>query len=131
MPQENVEIVRRSLAAYPHDQEAAFAGTHSNLEWVVAKEHPNSRTLHGREEIVRYQGEWEEMLGEIQFDMTDYRDAGERVVAIGSVRGTGTGSGIPVEVPLALVYLFEGDKIARIEEYLDPNDALEAAGLSE
>ncbi len=129
MSQENVEIVRRSLAADPHDHEAAFADTRSDLEWVVAKEHPNSRTLRGHEEIVRYQEEWEEMLEDIRFDFGDYREAGDRVVAMGRVRGVGKGGGTPVEVPLSLVYIFVGDKIARIEEYLDPDQALEAAGL--
>ena len=129
MSQENVEIVRASLEA--GDRQAALADTRADLVWVVAKEHPNSRTLHGHEEIVGYFDEWDEMLEDIRFEVTDYRQAGERVVATGTVRGRGKGGGTPVEVPLALVYVFEDDGIVRVEEYLDPDEALEAAGLRE
>jgi ketosteroid isomerase-like protein len=129
MSQENVEIVRRSLEA--GDRESALTYARPDVEWVVAKEHPNPRTLHGRDEIVDYLDEWEEMLEDIRFEVTDYRQTDQRVVALGKVRGRGRGSGTPVEVPLVLVYAFENGRIARVEEYLDPNEALEAAGLSE
>jgi ketosteroid isomerase-like protein len=130
MSQENLETVRRMLTSR-QDYEAAFAETRSDLEWVVAKEHPNSRTLHGHEEIRVYFDEWDEMLEDIQFDVDDYREASNRVVAMGKVRGRGKGGGTPVVVPLILVCAFEGDKIARVEEYLDLADALEAAGLKD
>jgi ketosteroid isomerase-like protein len=126
---ENVEIVRRSLES--GDRQSALAATRPDVEWVVAKEHPNSQMLHGQEEIIRYLHEWDEMLEDIRFDVADYRQVGERVVAIGKVRGRGKGGGTPVEVPLALVYTFEDNRVTRVEEYLDLNEALEAAGLSE
>jgi ketosteroid isomerase-like protein len=127
MSQENVEVVRRSLEA--EDSETAFADARPDLEWVVAKQHPASRTLHGREEVVRYLEEWAETLRDMRFVVEDYRESGDGVVAIGKVRGTGEGSGVLVEVPLSLVYRFEGSKFARVEEYLDSSEALEAAGL--
>ena len=130
MSQENVEIVRRMLTSR-QDYEAAFAETRSDLEWVVAKEHPNSRTLHGHEETRGYFDEWDEMLEDIQFNVDDYLEAPDRVVAMGKVRGKGKGGGTPVVVPLILVCVFEGGKVARVEEYLDRDEALEAAGLSE
>ena len=130
MSQEKVEIVRRMLASR-RDYEAAFAETRSDLEWIVAKEHPNSRTLHGHEEIRRYFDEWDEMLEDIQFDVDDFREAPNRVVAMGKVRGRGKAGGTPVVVPLTLVCVFEGVKVARVEEYLDHSEALEVAGLRE
>jgi ketosteroid isomerase-like protein len=129
MSQENIEVVRRSLEA--DDRRSALADTRPDVDWIVAKEHPNSRTLHGHDEVLSYFDEWDEMLEDIRFEVTDYREAGERIVAIGKVRGRGKGGGTPVEVPLALVYAFEDDRIARVEEYLDHNEALEAAGLWE
>jgi ketosteroid isomerase-like protein len=127
MSQEKVEIVRRSLEA--DDAEAGLAHTRPDLEWVVAKEHPNARTLHGHAEILRYFDEWEEMLEDVRFEPADFREAGDRVLAMGKVQGRGRGGGVPVEVPLTLVYFFLGDEVARVEEYLDPDEAREAAGL--
>jgi ketosteroid isomerase-like protein len=127
MSQENVEIVRRLLEA--EDSEAALAEMRPDLVWVVAKEHPNARTLHSRAEVVRYLDEWGEMLEDIRFEPADFWEAGDRVVAIGKVRGKGKEGGVPVEVPLILVYVFDDDAIVRVEEYLDPKEALDAAGL--
>ncbi len=84
MSQENVEIVRRSPEAGDRmDYESVFADTRSDLMWIVAKEHPNSRTLHGPEEIVRYFDEWEGVLGHIRQDVAEYRETVDRVVAMG------------------------------------------------
>jgi ketosteroid isomerase-like protein len=44
---------------------------------------------------------------------------------------TGTRSGAPVELHSAHVYWLDAGCIVRMDEFLDPADALEAAGLSE
>jgi ketosteroid isomerase-like protein len=38
---------------------------------------------------------------------------------------------VPVEVRLATIYELEGGRIVRMRIYLDPTEALEAAGLRE
>jgi ketosteroid isomerase-like protein len=45
--------------------------------------------------------------------------------------GHGAGSGLPVEMEVAHVVTFRDGKIARVDEYYDRAEALEAAGLSE
>jgi ketosteroid isomerase-like protein len=59
-------------------------------------------------------------------------DAGDdRVVGIFQQRAIGKGSGVPVELRMGLLYEFEDGLIVRMTNYLNPADALEAAGLSE
>jgi ketosteroid isomerase-like protein len=64
-------------------------------------------------------------------DFDDLRDVGNRVVALGTLRATGRGSGISFEVPLAMVATFRGGLITRLKDYGDKESALEAAALAE
>jgi ketosteroid isomerase-like protein len=46
MAQGNVELVREAFAVT--DVAAAFEWWHPEIEWVIAREHPEARTLKGR-----------------------------------------------------------------------------------
>jgi ketosteroid isomerase-like protein len=129
MTQENVEIVRRVFEVA--DVQAASAWWQPEIEWVVAEEHPEARTLMGLQAVMAYFGEWEATLDDARLEMSSFVDAGASVVAFGAVRGTGTGSGADVQVPIAFVCTLADGKIARVEEYLDPSKALEAVGLAQ
>jgi ketosteroid isomerase-like protein len=132
---ENLEAFRQSqLFAGRHLLEAEWKGAYDlsfdpRAEWVVAKEHPTARTLVGYEQLADYLREWQATVPGISFHHERVLDAGESVLAIGTVRGTGTGSGAEVEVPLALLCTFRDGLIIRVEEYLNPDEALEAVGL--
>ena len=73
----------------------------------------------------------EEAFAEIQAEQSEVRDLGERVIAIGHLRGRGKESGALTESALAWIVEFRSGKVIRVREYLDPEEALEAAGLSE
>jgi ketosteroid isomerase-like protein len=66
-----------------------------------------------------------------EFEFPEIRDLGDRIVAVGWLRGRGKGSGVEVETPVAYVVDVRGHKAIRVRTYLDPKEALEAAGLSE
>jgi hypothetical protein len=132
MSQQNVEIVLRSNALMNAGEiEAALRLVHPEIEWVVAKDHPEARTIVGREAVSEYRAEWQQMLPDVRFDADRWLDAGEQVVAIGSARGTGIDSGAQLQVPIAFVFTLRDGLISRVEEYIDPHDALDAAGLTE
>jgi ketosteroid isomerase-like protein len=59
------------------------------------------------------------------------RTTGDLVVVNLRWVATGRGSEIEVDMPMAGVYTITDGKIARIEFFRDPNEALEAAGLAE
>ena len=135
MSQENVEIVRRVSDAYNRrDVGAMLDELHPEVEW-----HPWLQLqLGGAATVYRgHQGvrkgirELEEAFSEIQAEQTEIRDLGERVVAIGRLRARGKESGAITESPIAWIVDFKSGKVIRVREYLDPKEALEAAGLSE
>ena len=75
--------------------------------------------------------ELEEAFSELRAEPMEFRDLGERVLTIGHLHGRGRESGIETESPIAWLADFEDGKVVRIREYLDPGEALEAAGVSE
>jgi ketosteroid isomerase-like protein len=135
MSQENVEIVRRVSDAYNRrDVGAMLDELHPEIEW-----HPWLQVqLGGAATVYRgHQGvrmgirELEEAFSEIQAEQREIRDLGERVVAIGHLRGRGNESGAITESAIAWIVEFKRGKVIRVREYLDPRKALEAAGVRE
>jgi ketosteroid isomerase-like protein len=53
------------------------------------------------------------------------------IVAIGKIRMRGRGSGADTQSPLASITDFKNGKAIRFQTYLNPKEALEAAGLEE
>ncbi len=135
MSQANVEILWRVADAYNRrDVEGMVEDLHPEIEW-----HPLLQVLLGGEATV-YRGhgdvrrgvrELDEAFVELQAEPSEVRDLGERVVAIGHLRGRGRESGAMTESALAWIVEFKDAKVIRVREYLDPKEALEAAGLVE
>jgi ketosteroid isomerase-like protein len=76
-------------------------------------------------------GDLNEAFGEIQIEMSEIRDLGDRLVAIGRTRARGKASSAETEMPLAMVAQFKNARTTSIRGYLDPQQALEAAGVQE
>jgi ketosteroid isomerase-like protein len=135
MSQENVEACKRALeAAERRDLEGLIEELDPAVEW-----HPGlSVLLGGKATVYRgYEGvresfqEREELFPEWHHEVSEIRDLGERVVVIGRVRVRGRESGAETESPFGYLVDFKDGKAIRIWSYLDPQEALEAAGLSE
>jgi ketosteroid isomerase-like protein len=61
----------------------------------------------------------------------DIRDLGDRVLALGTIKATGTESGAETELPITVVARFKDERITHFTDFGDRQKALEAAGLSE
>ncbi len=72
-----------------------------------------------------------EAFGEFQIEISEVRDLGDRLVAIGHIRARGKGSGVETETPFALITEIKNGKTTSVRGYLDPKEALENAGLRE
>ena len=64
-------------------------------------------------------------------DCDDFRDLGDRVLALGTVTAVGKGSGVETQMPFTVVAEFRNGLVTRFIDYGDREKALEAAGLSE
>ena len=135
MSDENVESFKRGIDAYNRrDVEALLAELHPRAEWrpllpvLLGGEASIYRGHEGARQGIR---ELEEAFSELRAEPVEFRDLGERVLTIGHLHGRGRESGIATESPISWLADFEDGKVVRIREYVDPDEALEAAGLSE
>src|SRR6476620_8431721 len=139
MSQENVEIVRQVLDAFQKglergDPGAAFdsAMIAADAEWIPGRGFPGARSYRGREGFIEFMRTWTEDFEGWSNQIERLIDAGnDRVVGVFRQSGTGKESGVTVEVRLATIYELEGGQIVRMRIYLDPTEALVAAGLRE
>jgi ketosteroid isomerase-like protein len=135
MSEENVEAVRRGADAYNRgDIDALLDELDPEIEW-----HPLLQVLLGGEATV-YRGHegarelWrdlDEAFTEQEVEQSEVRDLGAQVIAIGHLRARGRESGATTETAIVWLVEFRNGKAVRVREYLDPTEALEAAGLSE
>ena len=132
MSQENVEIVKRAIAAVnERDIDAYLACCTKDVQLITP--------------IAELAGSYDGPDGIRRF-FTDIGDAGpdfkitiehleaigpDRVLALGRNTATWRASGIPTEAATGNVYDFAGGKIQRIRIFFDREQALEAAGLRE
>ena len=135
MSEENIEAFDRGTEAYKRpevdwlletqDPEVAW---HSALLITIGGEATVSRGHAGVRELL---GEVYEALAEIHLDYSEIRDLGDRIVGIGRIRTRGKQSGVVTETDFGTVTDMKNGKATRIWTYLDPQEALAAARLSE
>ena len=135
MSEENVDRYRRNIEALNRrDVEAVLAEVHPDIEWNMPLQRllgGEAAVYHGHEGVREYFRDMDEAFAEIQVDYPDIRDLGNRVLAIGSFSARGKKSEVPIESPLGAVVDMRDGKATRVRTYLDPTEALEAAGLEE
>lgn len=134
MSQENVEAVRRALDGWNRgDVDAWVESAHPDIEWFSAikgRVEGDNTVYRGVAETRRFWDEWH-AIWELTIELSDIRDLGDTVLALGRMQARGDGSGIDIESPIGYVFEFEGGVVRRARSYLNPRQALEAVGLRE
>ena len=135
MSQENVELVLKiHRAVIQGDLEGLLAGVHPNAEYRPATQQAiegEGSVFRGYEGIRRWLSELHDLYEDLNSEILEVRDPGDRVVVVFLVRGRGAGSGVTLEQLLAQVVTLRQGKVIEIREYFSREEALEAAGLSE
>ena len=134
MSEENVGIVRRFCAASGLTSlESQMARLHPDIEWVPVQSDPEYSVHRGHDDVRAWLTSWTESFPDMRWELDRILDAGsDLVVAFVRMAGRSDATGIDLETPsYAVVFTLRGEKIARIHEYLDSQQALEAAGLRE
>lgn len=133
MSQENVEVFRRGIEAANRSDTGAFLELlHPEVEWHTVLPMVGGDAIYRGIDGVR--GLLEDVWGVLAattYEFPDIRDLGDRLIAIGRIRVTGEASGAAIDSPFAYLIEFRDGKPCLIRSFLDPNKALEAAGLRE
>ena len=108
-----------------------FAGEDFEFHPVIAQAVEGERRIYRGIDGVRRFWMDSHAVFDLRFGETEIRDLGDRLVVLGQVSATGRGSGLDIETPFAMVVDYEGERRTRIVQYLDHDEALEAAGAAD
>ena len=129
MSQENIEIVKAIFRGWDDaGVEGMLPFFHEEIEYLPMEE---GATVHGLDGLLRYFERWMETWETFRSGPTEFLADGDYVVNGAAMRARGRGSGGEVEMEYWQVWLVRDGKVARWEEYLDRQEALQAAGVSE
>ena len=133
MSQENVEVVRRFAEVWTgRYTEAAEALVRPRLapDFEI---HPLylERSYKGVEGIRQLWADIDEIWQDYRLEIGEIVDLGEHVLALAHITARGTGSGVPIDEEIAVLWAFEGDKAVWMKSFMSKREALEAAGLRE
>jgi uncharacterized protein len=131
MSQENVEIVRAGFEAWNRGDMAAFGEQfHPDCVSWPAEGWPEPGPYVGREAIMRQLQQMRDTWdADVVEPISDFIDAGDRVVVRYVWRGTGHGPESSMEA--TGIFMLRKGKIVFSELFWDHAEALEAVGLSE
>ena len=86
----------------------------------------------GHDGIRRFMADNSENFEKFEPDFRDVRDLGDRVLAIGTIRVRGRGSGVETDISVAGVATFNYEgKMVRGEDFRERHLALESVGLQD
>ena len=136
MSQENVEIVKRALdflgrRDWPGIRDADLIDPNVELHGSVGGLE-EGKILRGPGEISQaFDLEDQEVWDEHRIEPQEFIDAGDRVVVLHREYQRGKGSRVEIEVDTAAIVDLRDGRIVRMQGYVNPADALKAAGLAE
>ena len=136
MSRENVEIVRRMIRAFEQrDSAAAVEPLDPQIEWDVTRSPAEDvrGSYEGLEGVAEFWRRWLSAWKTVEVGEPEFFDGGDKVLSwFAGQRNVGRRSGIEVDnPPFGWLYTFQGGKVVHGALYLDKEEALEAAGLSE
>jgi ketosteroid isomerase-like protein len=132
MSEKNVEIAERAIAALnQRDIEGYLACCTEDVELRTPLT-PVAGVYEGADGIRRFFADVEDAGPDFRLELERLQDlGGQRVLAFVRVTSHGRASGLPTHAETGNVYEFEEGKIKRIRIFLDREEALQAAGLSD
>jgi ketosteroid isomerase-like protein len=133
MSEEDVEVVRQAFDALnARDTNRALSLMDPEIEYRSAFVPALApKTYRGPAEMLQWREDMYAVMKDFHIEDSRFIDAGAgRVVALYRVVSRGAGSGVPVTQEVGALWQLRNRKLHKGEVFLDPRDALEAAGLS-
>ncbi len=133
MSRENIVIVQGLFDAMGRgDIEEALRCVRSDGEWVNPDDAMEPGTRRGLDGFRTALAALRDSFAELRFEIDQMDDLGDRVLVAGTFSAVGRASGAGFGPrPFGALVTLAGGKVRRYQWYLDPDEALEAAGLSE
>jgi ketosteroid isomerase-like protein len=130
MSQENVKIAKDFYDAYnARNSDALDRLLHPEAEITTLSARGGLGGDWSRGTTRQYFEQLDEAWTGLRIEIEEYREVGERVVALGVARGAGTSSHVELTGNFAAVLLIRDTQIVLVDSYSNWEDALEAAAV--
>ena len=114
------------------DLEAATASLPPEFEFIPPPMLPEGEVYRGPQGLQELWHTWKATFADFRIEVEETIDAGDKVIVMAAVSGTGNDSGLEVRSPsFAWVWSFEGDTPIRMEAMPNRATAMEALELRE
>jgi ketosteroid isomerase-like protein len=127
---ENVDLVRESIERFNrHD----IPGVLRLMDPEIRFEHRMAElqgSFTGVDAVRGWLADIAEHFDHWRIDCDDFRDLGDRVLALGTLSAVGKSSGVETEVPYTVLARLRNGALTEFTDYGDREKAIEAAGLS-
>jgi ketosteroid isomerase-like protein len=131
MSEENVEIIRRVYDALNrNDWDAAFRDAHPDIE-ITFQRGPLAGAHRGREKPQEIVADMRAAFDDWIIEPSEFLESGNQVLAIVKNRLRPKGSDVEFETQNGHLWTIRDGTILSLTGYPNPDEALEAAGLSE
>jgi ketosteroid isomerase-like protein len=137
MSKQNVEIVREVMGLLSEAESgrltpALFERFATDVRIDMSRRVFDPNVYEGHTGMRRLAAEERDAWAEFRIEEAErFVDAGDRVIVIETRGGRGSGSGVEVDLRLAVIWTLRKGKVVRIETYIDAQEALESAGIDE
>jgi uncharacterized protein len=132
---ETTALLRESLDAIKAGYEAVGTGNVEDLLAIVdpdvvirdRPESPDPRTYRGHDGVRQAIASSDESFAEFELHPEEFIAAGDYVVVVLRMKGTGRGSGVTVEERIAHQWKVRDGKVVALQVYSDPDEAVRDA----
>ena len=129
------ELIRQNVEAITHAYAEAGKGNLDTMLDIVhpevvlrdRPESPDPRTYHGHAGVRQALESSDESFESFSLYPEEFIAEGDYVIVVLTMRGTGRGSGVPVEERIAHQWLIRDGQVVALQVYSDPVDALRDA----
>jgi ketosteroid isomerase-like protein len=127
-----LEVVKEVYAAGSRGEWDLARGLFDQeIVWEPPSGGPTAGMYRGAQGAIDEVGTWTEPFEDFDWRPERLAVNGDRVLVAGRMSGKGRGSGIPVEAEEFHVWTLRGDRIVRLQMFLDEGEARAAAGIAE
>jgi len=131
--QENVELVRRAYAHTQATGKVYAEGFAPDFIWDMSKYEgwPEQQSYEGADGAQRFLDDWTGAWADWNLEVEETYEAGNEVVALLHQRGRARTTGMALDMTFAQTWTIRDGRLARMDMYSDPSEALKAVGLEE
>jgi ketosteroid isomerase-like protein len=118
--QSNVQVIQEAYAAFQRgDIQSILNSLSEDVEWIAPGVEPVAGTYRGKEGAAQFFRKVKETVEFSAFEPREYVAQGDRVIALGNYRGTGSATGKSYQSDWVMSFTLRDGKVTKFQEFTD------------